>query len=158
MMATTAAPFRLVGPDGREHPSDRPGTVGGHRRSRIYGRLDCPAALRALARGGYRAHRVFFADEHTAIQAGYRPCGGCLPGQHRNWKRGVVSTAAHPEEQAADMTDSPYAIPAEDLIRSARIERGEQVEVRPVPDTGGGDRSPGLHPYGDGAGGDVDGD
>lgn len=27
--------------------------LDGHRRSRIYGRLDCPAALRAIARGGY---------------------------------------------------------------------------------------------------------
>ena len=29
------------------------GTLGGHRGTRIYGRLDCPAALRAIARGGY---------------------------------------------------------------------------------------------------------
>jgi hypothetical protein len=87
MMAVMATVFRLVGSDGREHPSDRPGTLGGHRRSRIYGRLDCPSALRALARGGYRAHRVFFADEITAVRAGYRPCGVCLPEQHRAWKR-----------------------------------------------------------------------
>ena len=39
------------------------GTIGGHRRTRIYGRLDCPSALRAIARGGYVTHRVFFADE-----------------------------------------------------------------------------------------------
>jgi len=37
-----------------------------------------PAALRALARGGYLANRVFFLDEATAIAAGYRPCEVCL--------------------------------------------------------------------------------
>jgi len=52
--------------------------LGGNRRGRIYGRLDCPAALRALARGGYLANRVFFLDEATAIAAGYRPCKVCL--------------------------------------------------------------------------------
>jgi methylphosphotriester-DNA--protein-cysteine methyltransferase len=91
MTAIMATVFRLVGPDGLEHPSDRRGTFGGHRRGRIYGRLDCPSALRALANGGYRAHRVFFADETTAVQAGYRPCGVCLPEQHRAWKRARAS-------------------------------------------------------------------
>ncbi|WP_243789730.1 Ada metal-binding domain-containing protein [Saccharopolyspora gloriosae] len=59
------------------------GAVGGHRRGRIYGRLDCRAALRAIARGGYVTQRVFFADEATARAAGYRPCAVCLPEQHR---------------------------------------------------------------------------
>jgi methylphosphotriester-DNA--protein-cysteine methyltransferase len=66
--------------------SSAPGTVGGHRRQRIYGRLDCPSALRAIARGGYVEHRVFFADEDTAVAAGYRPCARCLPEQYRSWK------------------------------------------------------------------------
>jgi methylphosphotriester-DNA--protein-cysteine methyltransferase len=48
--------------------------------------LDCPAALRALARGGYRSQRVFFADEQTAVTAGYRPCAVCLPAAYRAWK------------------------------------------------------------------------
>jgi hypothetical protein len=38
-----------VGPDREPHASDQPGTLGGHHRGRIYGRLDCPAALRAIA-------------------------------------------------------------------------------------------------------------
>jgi methylphosphotriester-DNA--protein-cysteine methyltransferase len=62
------------------------GTFGGHRRTRIYGRLDCPSALRAIARGGYVKHRVFFADEATAIAAGYRPCARCMPDRYREWK------------------------------------------------------------------------
>ena len=33
-----------------------------------------PSALRAIDRGRYARHRVFFADEATAVAAGYRPC------------------------------------------------------------------------------------
>jgi methylphosphotriester-DNA--protein-cysteine methyltransferase len=78
--------YQLTGADGRTAPSSMPGTIGGHRRSRIYGRLDCPAARRALARGGYVRSRVFFADEVTAVAAGYRPCAVCLPERYREWK------------------------------------------------------------------------
>ena len=62
------------------------GTLGGHRGTRIYGRLDCPAALRAIARGGYVSHRVFFRDEPHARAEGYRPCAVCLPEKYRVWK------------------------------------------------------------------------
>jgi hypothetical protein len=79
--------WRLIGPDGRPYDSDHPGTLGGHRRSHIYGRLDCRGALRAIARGGYVANRVFFADEPTAIAAGYRPCAVCMPDEYAAWKR-----------------------------------------------------------------------
>jgi hypothetical protein len=78
--------YRLMGPDGGEVRSDTPGTLGGHRRSKVYGRLDCPSALRWIARGHYVRHRVFFADEETAIAAGYRPCAVCLPERYRAWK------------------------------------------------------------------------
>ncbi|POA21623.1 metal-binding protein [Pseudomonas sp. FW300-N1A1] len=67
--------------------STEPGLLGGHRRSRIYGRLDCPGALRALARDGYVKHRVFFADEATARAAGYRPCAVCMPQAYAQWKK-----------------------------------------------------------------------
>jgi methylphosphotriester-DNA--protein-cysteine methyltransferase len=79
--------WRLLGADGRPYDSDRPGTLGGHRRTRIYGRLDCPGALRALARGGYAASRVFFADEADAVAAGYRPCAVCLRPRYDAWRR-----------------------------------------------------------------------
>jgi methylphosphotriester-DNA--protein-cysteine methyltransferase len=55
-----------------------PGTLGGHRRLKIYGRLDCPSALRWLAKGHYARHRVFFADEDEAVSCGYRPCKVCM--------------------------------------------------------------------------------
>lgn len=76
----------LVGADGRPYRCDEPGRWGGHRRLRIYGRLDCPSALRALTRGGYVTNRVFFPDEATAVAAGYRPCGTCCPTEYRRWK------------------------------------------------------------------------
>ena len=79
--------FILTGSDGAPYTSEKPGLLGGHRRTRIYGQLDCPAALRALAAGGYKQHRVFFADEKTARGAGYRPCGACMPDAYASWSR-----------------------------------------------------------------------
>ncbi|WP_425565957.1 Ada metal-binding domain-containing protein [Nonomuraea monospora] len=78
--------FTLVGADGRTYASPVPGTLGGHRKARLYGRLDCPSALRAIARGGYVRERVFFADARTAVAAGYRPCAVCLPEEYRLWR------------------------------------------------------------------------
>lgn len=81
-------PYTLLDSTRTPYPSPAPGALGGHRRLRIYGRLDCPAALRALARGRtYAAQRVFFADEQTAIAAGYRPCAVCLRERYLEWKR-----------------------------------------------------------------------
>lgn len=86
----TAAPagrrWTLLGADRRPYQSAQPGTLGGHRGSRIYGRLDCPGALRAIARGGYVRNRVFFLDEPAAIAAGYRPCWLCLRAAYARWK------------------------------------------------------------------------
>jgi methylphosphotriester-DNA--protein-cysteine methyltransferase len=80
-------PYRLLGRAGRPYLSAEKGALGGNRSSQIYGRLDCPAALRAIARGGYVAHRVFFASAGDAEAAGYRPCGVCLPDAYQAWKR-----------------------------------------------------------------------
>lgn len=79
--------YHLLGADGAFYDSATPGLFGGHAKQRIYGRLDCYAALRALAKGDtYRRHRVFFADETTAVAAGYRPCGACLRTQYLAWR------------------------------------------------------------------------
>ncbi|MEV8350974.1 Ada metal-binding domain-containing protein [Streptomyces niveus] len=86
--------YVLVGRDGAPYPSATPGALGGHSRGRLYGRLDCPSALRALARGRYAEHRVFFADEATAVAAGYRPCAVCLPREYARWRAGGERTAA----------------------------------------------------------------
>jgi len=81
--------YRLLGPDGAETLSTMAGTLGGHRRNRVYGRLDCPSALRWIGKGHYVRHRVFFADEATAVAAGYRPCAVCLPEEYRLWKESL---------------------------------------------------------------------
>ena len=78
--------YALIGPDGRPHQSRTPGALAGHRRTKTYGRLDCPTALRWVAKGTYVQHRVFFADEDAAIAAGYRPCARCLPGAYNEWR------------------------------------------------------------------------
>src|SRR5213080_214969 len=78
--------YTLIGADGAPYQSDRPGLLGGHRRGRGYGRLDCRTALRWIARGHYVRHRVFFADEPAAIAAGFRPCAHCLPERYAAWR------------------------------------------------------------------------
>jgi methylphosphotriester-DNA--protein-cysteine methyltransferase len=78
--------YRLIGPDGSELHSDEPGQLGGHRRTRVYGRLDCPVALRLIAKGFDMQKRVFFADESAAVAAGYRPCGASMRDEYRRWK------------------------------------------------------------------------
>lgn len=60
------------------------------RKKKIYGRLDCPSALRYIAKGQYVQHRVFFKDEETAIKAGYRPCGVCMKEAYKRWKEKQV--------------------------------------------------------------------
>ena len=77
--------YTLLGADGHPYQSDTPGAYGGYRRGKLYGRLDCRAALRAIERGGYVTQRVFFADERTALAAGYRPCAVCLPDRYAAW-------------------------------------------------------------------------
>lgn len=82
----TVAMYKLIGADGKEYKSDVKGTLGGHRKLKLYGRLDCPSALRYVAAGSYAKSRVFFADEKTAIAAGYRPCARCMPSEYAKWK------------------------------------------------------------------------
>jgi len=77
--------YTLTGPDNLPYPSPTPGLLGGNRRDKIYGRLDCPSAVRHLP-NGYAKIRVFFPDEATAIAAGYRPCGTCMRTAYREWK------------------------------------------------------------------------
>ena len=80
--------YRLIGADGVEYASTTKGALGGHRGTRIYGRLDCAAAARAITNGGpYRRFRVFFPDEQTAVSAGYRPCAVCMRSQYIAWKK-----------------------------------------------------------------------
>ena len=78
--------YHLIDANGKPYESDTTGTLGGHRKLKIYGRLDCPSALRYIAKGQYVQYRVFFKDEETAIAAGYRPCGVCMKAEYKCWK------------------------------------------------------------------------
>lgn len=77
---------RLLDSEEKEYLSEEKGTLGGHRKLKIYGRLDCTSALRYIEKGQYVKYRVFFADEKTAIAAGYRPCAKCMPDEYKKWK------------------------------------------------------------------------
>jgi len=81
--------YKLLGVDGNFYYNTIPGTLGGNSKLKIYGRLDCPSALRYLNKG-YPLIRVFFADEEAAILAGYRPCGHCMREKYKIWKAGGV--------------------------------------------------------------------
>jgi methylphosphotriester-DNA--protein-cysteine methyltransferase len=60
-------------------------TLGGNRLLKIYGTLDCRSGKRMKVR-----NRVFFADEAEALQAGFRPCGHCLPKAYNAWKTAII--------------------------------------------------------------------
>ncbi len=78
--------YKLINENGEEYLSSIPGTLGGNKRLKIYGRLDCPSANRWIAKGYYVQDRVFFIDEETAIKAGYRPCAVCMKKEYEEWK------------------------------------------------------------------------
>lgn len=78
--------YFLTDCNGKQYLSDNSGKLGGHRRLKIYGKLDCASAKRHIAKGDYVRHRVFFADEETAVAAGYRPCGICMRERYLEWK------------------------------------------------------------------------
>jgi hypothetical protein len=84
--ATQTKTYKLLTANGTEVEATTPGTIGGHRQLGIYGRLDCPSALTFINKGKYIQHRVFFADEITAIAAGYRPCAKCMKLKYDEWK------------------------------------------------------------------------
>ena len=90
--------YKLLAADGTTVISKTPGTLGGNAKAKIYGRLDCSAANGALSKG-YAEHRVFFADEENAIQAGYRPCGRCMTSQYKDWKSGPDGKESYPWKQ-----------------------------------------------------------
>jgi hypothetical protein len=53
--------------------------LGGNRRLKIYGMLDCKSGKRMK-----KENRVFFKSETEAIQQGFRPCGHCLKIDYHN--------------------------------------------------------------------------
>jgi len=99
-----ARTWTLIGRDGNPYESDVPGTLGGHRKQRLYGRLDCRAALQAIARGGYVHDRVFFRDEDHAKAAGYRACAVCMPAEYAQWRENTMRRAVRDPAHARSAT------------------------------------------------------
>ncbi len=97
--------YTLLDGERRPYASPTPGLVGGHRRTRIFGMLDCRSALRTLDAGGYASHRVFFADQATAVAAGYRPCAVCMPEAYRIWRH--IGDAHQPLVRASPSRRAP---------------------------------------------------
>lgn len=81
--------YKLLNAEGKIFLSETPGTLGGNSKAKIYGRLDCTAALSAIQKfpGSYEKQRVFFADEKTALAAGYRPCGRCMRKEYLEYQK-----------------------------------------------------------------------
>lgn len=82
--------FKLIDSNGKEYLSDTPGTLGGNKKLKIYGRLDCPSAKRWIEKGYYVSNRVFFENEYIAMDAGYRPCAICMPDKYKVWKNNQI--------------------------------------------------------------------
>jgi methylphosphotriester-DNA--protein-cysteine methyltransferase len=56
-------------------------TLGGNKRLRIYGRLNCASGRRMK-----KKNRIFFIDEAEALSLDYRPCGYCMKIKYQHWK------------------------------------------------------------------------
>lgn len=83
--------YKLIDGNGVQYLSEIPGILGGNKRLKIYGRLDCPSANRWIQKGYYVQDRVFFASEEDAINAGYRPCAICMKEKYLEWKENQKS-------------------------------------------------------------------
>ncbi|KIO77713.1 metal-binding protein [Pedobacter lusitanus] len=55
-------------------------TLGGNKKLKIYGRLNCKSGKRMN-----RVNRVFFADEKEALENGFRPCANCQRNLYKEW-------------------------------------------------------------------------
>lgn len=123
--------YKLIGKDGKEHLTEQKGQFGGHRKLKIYGRLDCPSALRHIAAGHYVQHRVFFADEVTALAAGYRPCGVCMKEHYNLWKGGRLMTHAL---EVAPILDESAVCSVQMANGETKKLTTEKLQDIPIPD------------------------
>ena len=78
--------YRLIGPDGREVLSKSRARSAGTAATRSTDGSTAADAAQWIAKGHYVKQRVFFADEATAIAAGYRPCANCMPVEYAAWR------------------------------------------------------------------------
>ncbi|MCF2876521.1 MULTISPECIES: Ada metal-binding domain-containing protein [unclassified Tenacibaculum] len=56
-------------------------TLGGNRRLKIYGTLQCKSGKRMKIQ-----NRMFFKTEKEAKENDFRPCGHCMTDKYKLWK------------------------------------------------------------------------
>ena len=66
-------------------------TLGGNRKLKIYGRLDCNAGKRMKV-----VNRVFFENDTEAIENAYRPCAVCMRNEYLLWKKNTIKPLPFP--------------------------------------------------------------
>lgn len=54
----------------------------GNKNLMIYGMLHCASGKRIK-----KENRIFFTSKEEAVGNGYRPCGHCMKGKYKDWKR-----------------------------------------------------------------------
>lgn len=79
--------YKLRDKNNIEYLSKIPGTIGGNKKLKIYGKFDCPSALNYIKKGYYVNNRVFFDNIETAKKAGFRPCAKCMKKEYIEWKK-----------------------------------------------------------------------
>ena len=57
-------------------------TFAGNKKLKIYGAISCSSGKRMK-----KENRVFFSSEQEAANNGYRPCGHCMIGKYKIWKK-----------------------------------------------------------------------
>jgi len=62
--------------------SDIPGKYAGHKKYKIFGRLDCKSGMRMK-----KDNRIFFHELEDAVLHGYRPCRNCKPINEEEFQR-----------------------------------------------------------------------
>ena len=89
-------PYKLLDANGQTYLSESPGLLGGNSKNKVYGSLKCGTALSTMKRfpGVYEKYRVFFADETTALAAGYHPCGNCMRKEYKEYMADPVAYKA----------------------------------------------------------------
>lgn len=81
-----AKKYKLIDSNGKNYLSHIPGTIGGNKKLKIYGKLDCPNALIWIKKGYYTENRVFFENIEVAKLNNYRPCAKCMKKEFILWK------------------------------------------------------------------------
>lgn len=56
--------------------------LGGNRKLKIYGKLNCRSGKRMK-----RENHVFFHSKEDALQKGFRPCGHCIRSEYKKMEK-----------------------------------------------------------------------